>query len=289
MTSGEKAFDGHIGASKRASNRSAAVAGRSRWTIAPTSRNALICRIAVVVVFLALWEVLSRLGIIDQSFASKPSSILRAIGELTTTGDVRTAIAQTLLALLVAFAGGTVTGVAVGLVLGLVPLLREAFLPVVMLLLGIPKSVFLPILVLFLGLGTAPGIAFGALLAFLYVTINVVGGVDLVEKKYYDVATAFGASAWRRFVDVILPAAAPGLFAGLWHGLRSGFNGVLIAQLFVSTVGIGNLVHIYANNFQTDRALALEVVIAVVVIVAGSGWSSIETRLTRWREGEVAR
>jgi len=248
------------------------------------ARKAMWLRIAFLVFALALWQVLVVTGVLNERFVSSPIAVLQAIPQLAVDPQAIRAVGETLAAFAAAFAIGTSLGIVVGVVFGLNSLLREAYYPLIMLLMVVPKSVFLPLLVLFFGLGTAPGIAFGALLAFVHVVVNVVAGMDLVPQKYRDVGRAYNASSTRLFFDVILPGAAPGIFAGLWHGIRNGFIGVVIAQLFVSTAGIGYLVRIYSNNFQIDDAMALTLVMAALVILTGSVWSRLEARLTRWRQ-----
>lgn len=246
-------------------------------------RKALWARVGFVVAFLVLWEVLAALSVVDPKFVSRPTAVLQSIGTLAVDPRAIAAVGETLAAFALAFAIGTVAGIFVGVVFGLNRLLRDAYFPMIMLLMVVPKSVFLPLLVLFFGLGTSAGVAFGVLLAFVHVTVNVVAGLDLVEQKYRDVARVYDARPGRLFLDVILPGAAPGIFTGLWHGIRNGFIGVVIAQLFVSQAGIGYLVRIYSNNFQVDHAMALTLIMAVLVIMAGSLWSRLESRLTHWR------
>lgn len=248
------------------------------------ARRAMWFRVAFLVGAVLIWELLAALGVIDPRFASRPSAIIVALGQLAFDPQALGAIVETLAAFAAAFAIGTGAGLIAGVAFGLNRLLRDAFYPVIMLLMVVPKSVFLPLLVLFFGLGTAAGVAFGAFLAFVHVTVNVVAGLDLVEPKYRAVGRAYGAPAPRLFLDIIVPAAAPGIFAGLWHGIRNGFIGVVIAQLFVSTAGIGFLVRVYSNNFQIDRAMALTLVMAALVIATGAIWSWLERRLTRWRD-----
>lgn len=247
------------------------------------ARKALWLRIAFIVVALVVWQLLVAVGVLNDRFVSSPIAVMQAIPGLAVDPQALKAVGETLAAFAAAFVIGTTAGILLGVVFGLNSLLREAFYPLIMLLMVVPKSVFLPLLVLFFGLGTAPGIAFGALLAFVHVTVNVVAGMDLVPQKYRDVGRAYDASSTRLFFDVILPGAAPGIFAGLWHGIRNGFIGVVIAQLFVSTAGIGYLVRIYSNNFQIDNAMALTLVMAALVILTGAIWSRLEARLTRWR------
>jgi ABC-type nitrate/sulfonate/bicarbonate transport system permease component len=246
-------------------------------------RQALVWRITFLVTVVVVWEVLAGTGVINESFASKPSSLVQAVVPLLTDSQVAEALGLTLYAVGASFAIGTSTGMVVGIVLGLQPLLRQAYFPIVMMLLGTPKSLFLPIILLFFGLGVKAAIVFGSILTFVHVTVNVVAGVDLIDRKHLTVARAYGAGSWKRFVHVILPGASPGLFTAIWHGLRNGFTGVVIAQLFTATAGIGYLVRVYSNNFQTDRALTLVLLVSFVLILVGTGWNQIEKRLTRWR------
>jgi ABC-type nitrate/sulfonate/bicarbonate transport system permease component len=243
-------------------------------------------RLAVILAFLLAWEVLASVGLIDENFVSKPSAILQAAGTLVVSPKATTAIGETLLSVSAAFTLGTGLGIVAGVAMGLQPLLRAAYFPVVMLLLGTPKSVFLPVFVLFFGLGGTSAVAFGTLLASVHVIVNVVAGVDLIETKHREVARAFRASTWQRFVHVIIPGASPGIFTALWHGLRNSFVGVVVAELFASTSGIGSLVRIYSNNFQTAEALALVLTISLAIILVGTAWNRVEARLTRWRPRE---
>ena len=262
--------------------------GRGRLRIESALARPAVCRTIVLVGLLTLWEVLTDLGFVNELFVSKPSAIMRAAVSIFGSPTAVTAIGQTLVSVLLAFLIGTGLGMVVGIVLGLQKLLRQAYFPVIMLLMGIPKSVFLPVLVLFFGLGGTTAVVFGALLAFVHVTVNVVAGVDLIEARHLTVARAYRANTWQRFIHVVLPGASPGLFTAIWHGLRNGFVGVVVAELFASTAGIGSLVKMYSNNFQTAEALAIVSVISAAVILVGTGWNRIEKHLIRWKtEGQT--
>lgn len=247
----------------------------------------LLWRTLFIVAVLIVWEVVYRAGLVDHTFVPSPSTMVGAVGPLLTDSTVLDALRETLTSLALSFLIGTGAGIFVGVVLGLQPLLRRAYFPIVMILLGSPKSLFLPVIVLFFGLGQESSIVFGSILAFVHVTVNVVAGIDLVEPKHLTVARAFKAGRWQRFVHVIVPAATPGLFTALWHGIRNGFTGVVIAQLFIGTAGIGLLVRLYSNNLQTDRALTLVMIVSLVVILVGTGWNHVERRMTQWREVET--
>lgn len=248
------------------------------------NRNALLLRSGFLLSLILVWELAATLELIDPRFASQPSLILSAFAELVTDTVAHTAVLDTLISFVVAFFIGTGSGLLCGVIFGFSSLLREAYFPFVAIFMAVPKSVFLPLIVLFFGLGREPGMAFGALMAFVYVTVNVVAGLDLIERRYLLAAKAYGARPVRLFFDVLLPGATPGIFAGIWHGIRNSFIGVINAQLFVSAVGIGYLVRLYTNNFQINHAMALVLTTAALVIVMGSIWNRVESRLTAWRQ-----
>lgn len=238
----------------------------------------------ILVMLAVLWEIVASIGIVDVNFISKPSRIASALVRLGQDEAVRRAMWETLYAISISFLLAAAAGVLIGMILGLNALLRDAYLPFVVALLGIPKSVFLPLFTLFFGLGLLPGIAFGFVLASIQVVINVVGGIDSIDRTHYQMAKAYGANPFTLFRHIVLPGAAPGIFAGLWHGIRNAFLGVVIAQLFVSNVGVGYLVRLYSSDFRIDDALALVFFIALLVILAGIAWETLQRRISAWRE-----
>lgn len=253
-----------------------------------TSRRATLARALVVLGFLATWEVVTAVGLVGPEFISSPVRVLGALGELAGDEAAWTGVGQTGREVLLAFVIGTSAGMAAGLGIGTSAVLRRAYMAPVLFMLSTPKVVFLPVFVLFFGLDEVTAALFGAFQAFFYVVVNVVAGVDLVEPKHLRVARSLRASRWQVLVTVTAPAAMPGIFAALWYGLRNSFIGVLVAEVWISQVGIGRLVRIYANNFETDRIMAVVLVVTVALIAAGSAWNVLETRLTRWRGAALA-
>lgn len=236
----------------------------------------------VIIVGLALWEICARTGLIDVLFTSEPTAIFGSVPGLA-SGPALGAVLRTLASVGEAFAIGTSLGIASGIAMGLSPVLRRAYFPIVVLLVGIPKSVFLPIIVLATGLNAGPSVVFGSLLAFLYSSVTAVGGIDSIDPKLYKVTTAYRASFSMSLAHVVVPGASAGLFAAGWHGLRNAFEGVLIGELFVSVSGIGNLTVIFSNNFNFAPVYMLQFAIVIVLIIAGTLWNRLEMLLTHWK------
>lgn len=238
---------------------------------------------AVVVGFAVLWEVVSRLALVEPAFISRPTAIAAAVPDLAADERVRDAVASTLASMGWAILYGVIAGIVLGYLLGLSRLLRDAFYGPALFLLSVPKSIFIPIFLVLFGISSQTAVYYGAFSAFIYVMINVIGGLDLVEDRHLRVAHAYRAGLRHRIVDVIFPASMPGLFTGIWYGLKNGLQGVLIFELFISVGGLGGLIRFYTNGLRTDRVFAIILGVAITAILLGEGWSRIENRLSRWR------
>jgi ABC-type nitrate/sulfonate/bicarbonate transport system permease component len=239
-------------------------------------------RLAVVIVFLAAWQILAGTGVIDKLYVSTPIDVVRAMGDLASDPGTWVAFGQTGQELGLAFVYGTVAGFAVGVGLGLSGVLRRAYLGPLVFMLSVPKSVFVPIFVLIFGLGRTSATSFGAFSAFFYVVVTLVGGIGLVEDRHIQVARAYGAGPIARIRHVVLPGSLPGIYAALWQGVKHAFGGVLIAELWASQGGIGQLIVLYTSNLQSDHVLAITLVVALIAILLGSLWSRLERRMD-WR------
>ena len=245
--------------------------------------RAALIRAALLLLFLGIWESASRLGLVNHTFLPAPSELAGAMRDIVGERRAVFGFQMTAYRLLWSFVLGTALGVAVGLMLGMSKLLRLALLPPILFVLSTPKAVFLPIFLAIFGLGTEFAIAYGSFSAFFYVVDSVVGGVDLLDDRHRRLARAFRAPLSSYLVDVVIPSAAPGIFAGVWHGLRQALAAVLVAELFSSDVGVGYMIRAYTNQFRADKTLAIVVVISVISIILGAGWNRIESRMSRWR------
>jgi ABC-type nitrate/sulfonate/bicarbonate transport system permease component len=237
----------------------------------------------VLLTFFVVWEVVSRVGLVDATFISRPTAIIAAIPDMAGDERAREAIVTTGSAIAWAVLYGIIAGVCLGYVLGSVRLLRDAFYGPIVFMMSIPKSIFIPIFLVIFGINSQTSIYYGAFSSFIYVIVNVVGGLDLIEERHLMVARAYGASWWHRLVHIVFPASLPGVFTGIWYGLKNALQGVLIFELFISVGGLGALIQHYTNNLETDRVFAVVLGVSILAILVGEGWSALERRLSRWR------
>ena len=245
-------------------------------------RHGGVVRLGVVVLLLIAWEIAAR-WFIDPLFISPPSRVLLSLGTVWHTNGVPAALRLTLFELAVAFAIAVVIGLTVGLAVGLRPFARRSLMPIILLLYGLPQITILPLFILYFGIGPASKIAFGVTHGMFPITIAIVAGVQNMKPILLVSARSMGASRWQILRWVIFPHMIPSFFAGMRLGMSGALLGVLLAELYVSTAGIGHFTTMFTENFDPTKLFGLVAMLATMAIMLNEIVRRAETRFSRWR------
>ena len=244
-------------------------------------RRPWVARIAVIVLLLCFWEIAARF-LVDPMFLSPPSRVFASLPAVFDTRGVPAALRVTFWELAVAFALSVVIGLAIGLAVGLQPFARKSFMPIILLLYGTPQVTILPLFVLYFGIGPASKIAFGVSHGFFPIIVTVVAGVQNITPILLTSARSMGASRWQLLRYVIFPHMIPSFFAGMRLAMTGVLLGVLLAELYVSTAGIGYFTTMFTQNFDPTRLLGLVSVLAAMAIVLNEIVRRAEVHFGRW-------
>ena len=245
-------------------------------------RHGGVVRLGVVALLLIAWEIAAR-WFIDPLFISPPSRVLLSLGAVWHTNGVPAALRLTLFELAVAFAIAVVIGLTVGLAVGLRPFARRSLMPIILLLYGLPQITILPLFILYFGIGPASKIAFGVTHGMFPIMIAIVAGVQNMKPILLVSARSMGASRWQILRWVIFPHMIPSFFAGMRLGMSGALLGVLLAELYVSTAGIGHFTTMFTENFDPTKLFGLVAMLATMAIVLNEIVRRAETRFSRWR------
>jgi NitT/TauT family transport system permease protein len=245
-------------------------------------RHPGVVRLAVVLLILVVWEIAARF-VVDPMFIAPPSRVVASLGAVWNTSGVPAALRLTLFELAVAFSISTVVGLVVGLAVGLQPFARRSVMPIILLLYGLPQITILPIFILLFGIGPLSKIAFGITHGTFVIIIAIVAGVQNLKPILLTSARSMGASRWQILRWVIFPHMIPSLFAGMRLGMSGALLGVLLAELYVSTAGIGHFTTMFTENFDPTKLFGLVAMLATMAIVLNEIVRRAETRFSRWR------
>jgi len=245
-------------------------------------RHPGVARLGVVLLLLLLWEIAAR-WFIDPMFISPPSRVLASLGSVWQTPGVPAALRLTFFELAVAFAIAVVLGLSIGLAVGLQPFTRRSLMPIILLIYGLPQITILPIFILFFGIGAPSKIAFGVTHGTFPIIIAVVAGLQNIKPILLTSARSMGANRWHILRWVIFPHMIPSFFSGMRLGMTGVLIGVLLAELYVSTAGIGHFTTLFTESFDPTKLFGLVAMLAAMAIALNEIVRRAELRFSRWR------
>lgn len=239
--------------------------------------------------FFCIWEAFARTGIISPLFFPKASSMFAALWHgLTTTappgavisGSIRDHLLYTLTNLGIGLVIACLVGIPAGLLMGGNKYIEKILSPYVWAMASLPRIALVPLFILFLGFSVKMQITIIALSAVFPIIINSWAGVKTTDKSLLAAARVFGASRRELYMKVVLPYTLPFIISGIQQGIGRGLVGVIIAEIFGGSRGLGYLVTRSADTFNS--ALMYAVLFLLVVV------SLSLVQLTRWLESYVA-
>ena len=174
-------------------------------------------------------------------------------------------------------------GLPLGLIIGSSPTLVSLVEPVLLAVFSTPLIILYPLLVVRLGLGSTSKIIFGALYAFFPIILNAIAGMRAVDRDWLVASLSMGARPLDLVIKVRLPAALPGITAGLRLGLGLAVIGVLATEYLAGVRGVGYLLQETAARFNVAYLYALTVLVIALVVVLNTGATRLEARFSHWR------
>jgi ABC-type nitrate/sulfonate/bicarbonate transport system permease component len=222
---------------------------------------------AVPVAVVVVWELTGRLGTAP-TYLSSPSAIAAALNELARDGELGPALIASLYRVLAGFLIGAGSGCLLGVAAGMVAGVRNFFDPLVSFLNSVPKITFLPIFLLLFGLGHLSKISIIAFSVFFPVFVASRHAAQSVNKTFIWAAQNMGASSQTVFWRVIIPAAAPHLFAGIRIGLAHSFVVLFAAELIGVSAGLGSIVS------EGEEWVRFDIMFAGIFCFAALGFAS---------------
>ncbi|AXK80675.1 ABC transporter permease [Pseudolabrys taiwanensis] len=237
-----------------------------------------------IVVFLIAWQLFVDIRHIPPIYLPSPVAILRALLDMIEDGSLFYNLGATLLRIMAGFLVATVTGIVVGIIMGMSRLFERIADPWIAALYPLPKISLIPLLIIWLGTGEAYKIVISAVTAFFPIVMSTYAGVRQVDRGLVKAAIDLGANRRQAQINVVLPAAIPTIFAGLQLGMGVTIILVVAAEMIggSSTGGMGNLLIQAGQVMETEKVFAALVVLTLMgaVIIKGQQW--LDRRLAPW-------
>ena len=236
--------------------------------------------LAVVLVLLAAWELVVRVGAVDELILPAPTSVAQSLVE---DWDILAPdLAVTTMEALVGLAASFAFGAAFALAMHLWAPVRRALHPLVIGSQALPIIVIAPLLVLLLGFGLAPKVVIVALVCFFPITINLYDGLRAVDADQRKMMRSLHAGRWQSLKLLEAPAALPQLFTGLKIAAAVAVIGAVFAEWSGAENGLGHLVLVSSGQLETARTFAATVLLFVLAVLLYGAFALAERRIVDW-------
>jgi NitT/TauT family transport system permease protein len=234
---------------------------------------------------LSLWEFFGR--DINPLFGSYPSAILEASWDMTRSGQLPAALAQSLQSFVAGYGLAILIGVPLGLVIGRFRAVEAAIGIYITAGYAMPLVALVPLLSLWLGLGFKVKAAVVLLMSVFPICINTWAGVASVPKSLIDVGKSFVASNAVILRRIVLPATFPYIIVGIRLAVGRAVVAMVIAEFFTAISGLGAIIINSANNFDTARMFVPVLVLVLLATGLNALIGTLERRLAPW-QAEIA-
>ncbi|HTM11250.1 MAG TPA: ABC transporter permease [Verrucomicrobiae bacterium] len=232
---------------------------------------------------LILWEFLARTVLTNRLVIVPLSTVLEALWVSARTGELWKNLSVSLIEFVLGFGLAAVAGIFLGFVTGTSRAMREHLEPLISALYATPLVALIPFYILVFGIQLASKVALVFTIAVFPILINTQAGLLGVERNLLEVAASFRASRRQVFFKVQLPAAIPFIVSGLRLGVGRALTGVVVGELFFATAGLGFMISIAAQGFDTAKVLLGVLLFALAGVAAIGILQVFEKRMAPWR------
>jgi ABC-type nitrate/sulfonate/bicarbonate transport system permease component len=227
---------------------------------------------------LLLWEVLVRSFQPSRLIIVAPSEILVRLAEMIHTGEIWRDLSISLQAFGIGYGLAAAVAIPLGLAIGASPLVHKWANPWVNALYATPIIGLAPLLIIIFGFGLTAKVAVVIALVIFPILINTVSGARAVGADHKELAVVYKASRIETFVRVLFPGSIPFILTGLRLAVGRGLIGVVVADLFGASAGLGLNLQRSAQAFNTVDIFAVTVLLATLGILLSGVLEYFERR-----------
>jgi ABC-type nitrate/sulfonate/bicarbonate transport system permease component len=254
---------------------------RGPSAVAASRARYIAMQLAALVAFASVWQLLHL--ITPQNIVPGPADALPRLAELITTGQFIAPLNATLTRTILGFGGGFVLGVAYGISAGRSPGFRHVTSLVFLVLLF-----FNALVLIFWGLALFGTTSNNAAAVICTIAVAPTVGVYMrdvalsMDDEMLEMASAYHASRWQRFVDVFLPFLMPAALGSARIGFSLAWKITLLSEVFGLPNGIGWQIEQAYLGYQIAQLMAWLGVFIITLLLVEQSIRLIERRVVRW-------
>lgn len=241
-------------------------------------------QLAILSLFLGLWELAANRKWIDPLIFSQPTSVWHLFIKMLSDGSLLPHVWSTLWETIVGFLLGTIVGTIIATILWASPFLSKVLDPYIVVLNGMPKVALGPLFIVGLGAGYTAIIAMALAISVIITVIVVYTSFREVDPNLVKLARTFNANQKQIFTKFILPASFPTIVSTLKVNVGLAWIGVIVGEFLVSKSGLGYLIIYGFQVFNLTLVMLSLMMISIFATVMYQAVAIIERRILSKRE-----
>ena len=260
-------------------------ATRRRPTLARYREAAyvLLCQLAILAVFLGLWEYATAWNKQAAFLFGSPSAIGGFLVKMWQDGSLVRDTWVTGLETILGFLAGNVLGTVMGLSLWYSRFVSRVVQPFIVALGSIPIIALAPIVIIWFGTGLASKIAMSTLSVVIVALVTSYKGAMSVDPDQINLMRTLGASKRHVFQKLVVPASLTDIFAGLKLTVGFALIGAIVGEFMSSSEGLGHAIFKAGSLSIIPKVFAALVATIALALVLAWAVGKLEQLLTPWR------
>lgn len=207
-------------------------------------------RIALLILFLTVWEVGARIGAINPFFWSMPSKIVAKWSQIASDGSVWTDTFYTFRSTVIGFVIGTVSGAIIGLSFWWSTYYAKIVEPFLIAFESMPKLALAPIIVLVFGMGLSSKVAMAVAITIVITTLTTFNGLKSVDTDMIRMVYSLGGTRWQVFRKIVFPWTLPAIISALRLNIGLALTGAIVGEYLGSSHGLGRLIFFAGQTYD---------------------------------------
>lgn len=242
-------------------------------------RNVRVCRIMLLVLFLAIWELSARLGFLNDFIFSSPCRVITCFLDMVRDRTIFVHTGITILETLISFLLVVFFGVSAAVLLWSSRSVSEVLEPYLVMLNSLPKSALAPILIVWLGNNVKTIIVAAISVAVFGCIMTIHTGFSQTDPDKIKLIHSLGGAKKDVLFKVLLPDSVPLIISNMKVNVGLCLVGVIIGEFLAANKGLGYLIIYGSQVFKMDLVVMSIVILCIVSAILYQGITLLEKKI----------
>jgi len=230
-----------------------------------------------LVLWFVIWEIVGRAKL--STIVPPFSGVIAAGITIVPTAKFSAAVAISLRSFALGMALALLVGIPIGVFMARVPSLGKILGLWVNIFISAPISALVPVLMALIGIGESTVVVTVFLFAVFVIILDTQVGIKQADRSLVEMARCFGATRRQLYSKILFLSALPEILAGVRLGVIRGVKGVVIGQLLIAIIGVGELFELYSQHFLMEEFWALVIIVFSFAFAVSEAVAYFERRV----------